>query len=69
MAWVEVNQYHAKNGRWTMTKNGKKELGNLKFALFENGVFRGVRDTQKEAVELHKKLTEKDKKLLHQTPY
>lgn len=57
MAWVEVDQYHARNGNWTMTKNGKKELGNLKFGLFQGNVFRGVRNTQKEAVELHKQLT------------
>lgn len=54
MAWELQNQYYATSGNWNMTINGKKELGNLKFALFENGVFRGVRDTQKEAVELHK---------------
>ena len=57
MKWQSVNEYYATNGNWTMTINGKKELGNQKFALFENGVFRGVRDTQKEAVELHKQLT------------
>lgn len=62
MAWEPQNQYYATNGSWTMTINGKKELGNLKFALFENGEFRGVRDTQKDCVELYKKLTEKDKK-------
>lgn len=58
MAWVEVDQYHAKNGNWTMTKNGKKELGNLKFALFEGGKFKAVCSTQKEAVMKHKQLTE-----------
>ena len=57
MAWQPQNQYYATNGIWSMTINGSKELGNQKFALFENGVFRGVRDTQKEAVELHKQLT------------
>lgn len=57
MAWVEVDQYHAKNGSWTMTKNGKEELGNLKFALFENGNFKAVCSTQKEAVEKHRELT------------
>lgn len=41
-----------------MVIHGKKELGNQKFGLFENGVFRGVRDSQKEAVILHKQLTE-----------
>ena len=58
MAWQPQNQYYAINGNWSMTINGSKESGNQKFALFENGVFRGVRDTQKEAVELHKQLTE-----------
>lgn|GEM_PF-1548881 len=58
MAWVEVDQYHAKNGNWTMTKNGKKELGNLKFGLFEGGKFKAVCNTQKEAVMKHKQLTE-----------
>ena len=57
MAWQPQNQYYAINGNWSMTINGSKGLGNQKFALFENGVFRGVRDTQKEAVELHKQLT------------
>jgi hypothetical protein len=58
MKWIEVDQYHAENGTWTMVIHGKKELGNLKFGLFENGVFRGVRDSQKEAVALHKQLAE-----------
>ena len=57
MKWQPVNDYYATNGDWTMTISGKEELGNQKFSLFENGVFRGVRDTQKEAVELHKQLT------------
>jgi len=58
MKWEPKNQYYAVNGNWSMTINGKKELGNLKFALFEGNEFRGVRDTQKEAVELHRQLTE-----------
>lgn len=58
MKWKVIDPYHAANGNWTMTINGSKEAGNLKFGLFENGVFRGVRDTQKEAVILHKQLTE-----------
>jgi hypothetical protein len=51
--WKEVDQYHAKNSNWTMTKNGKKELGNLKFGLFEGGKFIAVCNTQKEAVAKH----------------
>jgi hypothetical protein len=62
MKWVEVDAYHAENGNWTMVIHGKKELGNQKFGLFENGVFRGVRDTQKEAVIFHKQLTETNEK-------
>ena len=62
MTWVAIDEYHAVNGTWTMVIHGKKELGNLKFALFENGVFRGVRDSQKEAVILHKQLTETNEK-------
>jgi hypothetical protein len=58
MKWIEVDEWHATNGTWTMVIHGKKELGNQKFGLFENGVFRGVRDSQKEAVALHKQLTE-----------
>lgn len=57
MTWEPIDAYHAANGTWTMVIHGTKELGNQKFGLFENGVFRGVRDTQKEAVELHKQLT------------
>lgn len=45
-----------------MTINGKKELGNQKFALFENGEFRAVCDTQKEAVEKHKELLREKQK-------
>lgn len=58
MKWKVIDQYHAANGNWTMTINGSKEAGNLKFSLFENGVFRAVCETQKEAVEKHKQLTE-----------
>ncbi len=56
MTWQRINDYYAVNGNWTLTSNGKKELSNQKFALFENGEFRGVRDTPKEAVELHQEL-------------
>lgn len=62
MKWQVIDKYHAANGTWTMTINGKKELGNQKFALFENGVFRAVCDTQKEAVEKHKELTKEQEK-------
>jgi len=41
-----------------MVIHGSKEAGNLKFGLLENGVFRAVCETQKEAVEKHKQLTE-----------
>jgi hypothetical protein len=61
MGWQSVNDYYAVNGDWTMTINGKKEAGNLKFALLQNGVFRAVCGTQKEAVEKHKQLTKGNK--------
>ena len=41
-----------------MTINGSKEAGNLKFALFEGDKFIAVCETQKQAVEKHKQLTE-----------
>lgn len=62
MTWKPINDHYAENGTWTMTINGKKELGNLKFALLENGVFRAVCDSQKEAVEKHKQLTKGNEK-------
>jgi hypothetical protein len=62
MTWQPIDAWHAENGTWTMVIHGKKELGNQKFGLFENGVFRGVRDSQKEAVALHKQLTETNEK-------
>lgn len=58
MSWKVIDQYHAVNGNWSMVIHGKKELGNQKFGLFENGVFRAVCETQKQAVEKHKQLTE-----------
>jgi len=58
MSWERVDDYHATNGNWTLTSNGSKAAGNQKFALFESGIFRGVRDTPAEAVELFKQLTE-----------
>lgn len=61
MRWVRVDDYYAVNGNWTLTSNGSKAAGNQKFALFENGVFRGVRDTPKEAIELHEQLTKENK--------
>jgi hypothetical protein len=61
MKWEVVNQYYAKNGNWTMTIDGKKELGNQKFCLFENAIFRAVCNTQKEAVAKHQQLIKEEK--------
>jgi hypothetical protein len=58
LTWKPVDKYHAKNGNWSMTINGSKEAGNLKFALFEGDKFIAVCETQKQAVEKHKQLTE-----------
>ena len=56
--WKRINDYYAISGNWTLTSTGKKELGNQKFGLFEGLEFRGVSDTPKEAVEMHKKMIE-----------
>jgi len=61
MSWERVDDYHAVNGKWTLTSNGSKAAGNQKFALFESGEFRGVRNTPKEAMNLHEQLTKGNK--------
>ena len=58
MAWVQQDQYWAKNDNgWTLAISGKKELDSVRFQLFKDGIHQGVFKTQKEAVMKHKELT------------